>query len=205
MRTKYKQWAVDYLEIHPELVINELKEDDPFLSGHPLEMEIGSGKGDFIFSLASRNPNVHYLAIEKIKTVAGMMAKKLSDNDIQNVKVIPLDVEVILSIIPKGSVDKIYLNFSDPWPKKRHTKRRLTYITFLNRYYEILKSEARLIIKTDNDSLYEFTLEEIQNSKFKLIHHEFDYKFDEVNDAMSEYERKFREKRNPIHRIILEK
>ena len=205
MRTKYKQWAVDYLLEHPEMAMNELNLKDSFLHAKHLEIEIGSGKGDFIFSLATRNPSINYLAVEKIKTVAGMMAKKLVDNDVKNVRVIPLDVEILLATLPKGSVDKIYLNFSDPWPKKRHYKRRLTYITFLNRYYDLLKDDSLVVIKTDNDSLYEFTLEQVTESKFKMITNEVNYKFDETNDAMSEYEAKFRQLGNPIHRIILKK
>ena len=205
MRTKYKQWAVDYLVEHPEMVMNELNLNDSFLHAKHLEIEIGSGKGDFIFSLATRNPSINYLAVEKIKTVAGMMAKKLVDNDVKNVRVIPLDVEILLATLPKESVDKIYLNFSDPWPKKRHYKRRLTYITFLNRCYDLLKDGSLVVIKTDNDSLYEFTLEQVGESKFKMITYEVDYKFDETSDAMSEYEAKFRQLGNPIHRIILKK
>ncbi len=204
MRTKYKKWAVDYLSLHPEIVKEEINLKDEFYNS-PLEIEIGSGKGDFIIGLASKHPDVHYMAIEKIQTVAGMMAKKIVEAELKNIYVIPLDVEVILASLPKGSINKLYLNFSDPWPKKRHTKRRLTYIKFLERYYELLKDDSYINIKTDNDSLYEFTLEEITKTKFKLIKSEFDYKFDEINDSMSEYERKFRIQNKPIHRIVLQK
>ena len=203
MRTKFKRWAVDYLDDNPRIMLN-IDNTNPFLKGFPLEIEIGSGKGDFIIDKARRHPDTHYLAVEKVKTVAGMMAKKLDEENIENVKVLPLDIATIFEQIEKGSIDKIYLNFSDPWPKKKHAKRRLTYISFLEQYYEMLKDNCYLNIKTDNDSLYEFTLEEITKSKFTLVKEEFDYIFEE-DDSMSEYERKFREKGNKIHRIILKK
>ena len=203
MRTKYKQWAVDYLVEHPELVIEKIDLNDPFFTS-PIELEIGSGKGDFIISLASRHLSTHFLAVERTRTIAGMMAKKITESELLNIRVIPLDVEVVLSSLPNGSVNKIYLNFSDPWPKKRHEKRRLTYIKYLNRYYELLKDGSFIYIKTDNDSLFEFTKEQIALSKFKLIKEEFDYVFDNA-DAMSEYEAKFRASGNKIHRIIIQK
>ncbi len=202
MRTKYKQWAVDYLKDHLDIVLDKIDYNDPFFK--EIEIEIGSGKGDFILSLASRNPNTNYLAIEKVKTVAGMMAKKVVESELNNVRVIAEDVEVLLGQLKENSVNKIYLNFSDPWPKKRHEKRRLTHINFLNKYYHVLKEGSFVVIKTDNDSLYEYTLEVIPTSKFTLMKNEIDYIFEE-DDAMSEYEAKFRAKGNKIHRIILKK
>lgn len=203
MRTKYKRWAVDYLDDNPERVITSINLKDKFFKA-PLEIEIGSGKGDFIIGKAIKNPKIHYLAIEKVKTVAGMMAKKLDDEEIPNVKVVPLDIVEVFDSLKDDSLNKIYLNFSDPWPKKKHAKRRLTYITFLNRYYSLLKPGSLLVIKTDNDSLYEFTLEQVELSLFTLVKAEFDYVFEE-DDSMSEYEKKFRELGNKIHRIILKK
>ncbi len=203
MRTKFKRWAVDYLIEHPDRVINEIDFTNPFFDD-TLEVEIGSGKGDFIIQKARMNPNVHFLAIEKVRTVAGMMAKKLDDEVIDNVRVVPLDIATIFESFKKESINKIYLNFSDPWPKKKHAKRRLTYISFLENYYSLLKNNSYLIIKTDNDSLYDFSLEQIELSKFTLVKAEFDYIF-ESDDAMSEYEKKFREVGNKIHRIILKK
>ena len=204
MRTRYKQWAVDYLENNPNIVIDKLDLKSDFFK-RPISIEIGSGKGEFIYDLAKMNPDHHFLAVERNQTVAGMMAKKLNEDEIKNVLVCPLDIAKLFEQIPDEFFDDIYLNFSDPWPKKKHAKRRLTFITFLEQYYKLLKSGGHIYIKTDNDGLYEFTLEEIEKTKFHLELKEFDYQFDEAHDAMTGYERKFREMGQPIHRIILKK
>ena len=202
MRTKYRQWAVDYLGEHPEVVMEEIDFSDGFFVDKPLRVEIGSGKGDFIVSMAKRNPNINYLAVEKVRTVAGILAKKIVDEQITNVKVFPNDINIIFDGMKDESIDEIYLNFVDPWPKKRHAKRRLTFQTFLEQYHRILKNGGKLIFKSDNDGLFTYSIEEFQNSRFSLVSHEEKYEFDEKNDAMSEYEKKFRDKGQDIHRII---
>ena len=202
MRAKYRQWAVDYLDLHPEVVLEKIDFSDSFFKDKPLRMEIGSGKGDFIVEMAKRNPDVNYLAVERVRTVAGMLSKKVVEEELSNVKVFPNDINIIFSEIPYGSVDEIYLNFVDPWPKKRHAKRRLTFITFLNHYYQILKPAGRVLFKSDNDGLFEYSAEEFKNTKFKVEVIEEDYLFDEANDAMTEYEKKFRSLGQKIHRII---
>ena len=205
MRTKFKQWAVDYLGEHPELVLEKIDFADEFFSKSKLAFEIGSGKGDFIVNIAKKNPDIHYLAIEKVKTVAGMMAKKIVDEQVSNVKVFANDASIIFNEIKDNFVDIIYLNFVDPWPKKKHAKRRLTFITFLNQYYRILKDDGLLIFKSDNDGLFEFSKEEITKTKFKMVAVEENYIFDEQNDVMTEYETKFRNLNQNIHRLILKK
>lgn len=202
MRTKYKQWAVDFLDEHPEIVIEKINLDDCFFA-KPIFIEIGSGKGDFIVGTALKHPENNYLAVEKVKTVSGMMSKKIVDNDVKNIRVFANDAQFLFEQIPENFVNGIFLNFVDPWPKKKHAKRRLTFHTFLEQYYKILKPGAKLIFKSDNDGLYAFTLEEIDQTKFKLITNEEDYKFDEENDVMTEYENKFRSLGQKIHRIIL--
>ena len=202
MRAKYRQWAVDYLELHPEVVLEHIDFSDDYFKNKPIKVEIGSGKGDFIIGMAKRNPDVNFLAVERVRTVAGMMAKKIVEEGITNVKVFPNDINIIFDEIKDESIDEIYLNFVDPWPKKRHAKRRLTFITKLNQYYRILKPKGLLKFKSDNAGLYEYTVEELANTKFKVLESTTDYIFDEINDAMSEYEKKFREKGQNIHRII---
>lgn len=204
MRTKFKQWAVDYLVEHHEIVVDKIDLDNPFFK-KPISLEIGSGKGDFILAYSQMHPEMNFLAIERVGTVAGMMAKKLVEADVKNVLVFPLNVRVAFEQIPENSVESIYLNFVDPWPKKRHAKRRLTFKSFLDQYYRILKKGGYLYFKSDNDGLFDFTLEEIANSKFRLVSDLKDYQFDEQNDAMTEYERKFRDIGQPIHRIVLQK
>ena len=205
MRTKYKQWAVDLISEHPELVIQKVDLKDSFFKNDNLFVEIGSGKGDFIVSSALKNPNNSYLAVERVQTVAGMMCKKIIDSKIQNVRVFANDVALLFDQLPNECFKGIYLNFVDPWPKKRHEKRRLTFINFLNQYYRLLKKGGRLLFKSDNDGLYEYSLEEITLTKFRVISSEFDYLIDEKSDSMTEYERKFREKGQKIHRIVMEK
>ena len=205
MRTKYKQWAVDYVDQHPEIAIQKLNIKDSFFHEKPVIFEIGSGKGDFVAAISLAHPEYNYLAIERVKTVAGMMSKKLVEQGNKNVMVFPWNAELIFDEIDDGFVHSIYLNFSDPWPKKRHEKRRLTYITFLNQYYRILKKGGHLYFKSDNDELYEYTKEELKLTKFKVVSDQENYQFDAETDFITEYENKFRSAGKSIHRIILEK
>ena len=205
MRTKYKLWAVDYVEDHPEIALPKIDTKSKYFQEKPVIFEIGSGKGDFIAAISLAHPEYNYLAVERVKTVAGMMCKKLVDQGNENVKVFPWNAEIIFESVEDNFVHSIYLNFSDPWPKKKHEKRRLTYISFLEQYYRMLRKGGRLYIKTDNDSLYEYTREEIKLTKFKVISDEENYEFDSETDFITEYENKFRSVGKSIHRIILEK
>ena len=205
MRTKYRQWAVDYLTEHPEVVFEQIDFNNPFFLDKPFRMEIGSGKGDFIVEMAKKNPDINFLGVERVPTIAGMMVKKIVEEGISNVKVFANDINIIYEEIKDGSVDGIYLNFVDPWPKKRHAKRRLTFINCLNQYYRILKKDGLVIFKSDNDGLFEFTNEELTKTKFKVLVSEEKYEFDSTKDAMTEYETKYRLKGLNIHRIIFEK
>ena len=205
MRTKYKQWAVDYVEQHPEIALEKFNQNDKFFQEKPVIFEIGSGKGDFIAAISLAHPEYNYLAIEKVKTVAGMMCKKLVEQGNKNVMVFPWSAELIFESVDEGFVHSIYLNFSDPWPKKKHEKRRLTYISFLEQYYRILRKGGRLYFKTDNDDLYIYTREEFKLTKFKVISDQENYEFDPETDFITEYENKFRSVGKSIHRIILEK
>ena len=204
MRTKFKPWAVSYLKEHQEIILDDIEKNQKFFAKE-IYIEIGSGKGDFILGMSRLYPDINFIAIEKVESVAGVMAKKIVDNDIKNVLIYPGDIVNLFSSLKDKSIGKIFLNFSDPWPKKKHAKRRLTFIKFLNEYYRLLKDDGELIFKSDNDGLYEFSLEEIKLSKFNLIDNTFDYIFDDRCDAMSEYEKKFREKGQKIHRFVLKK
>src|SRR5574344_153865 len=204
MRTKFKQWAVDYLGEHPEIILPKIDVESEYFK-KPIFLEVGSGKGDFILNFSSMHLDTNFIAIERVESVAGMMAKKLVDAKAENVLVFPFDARIAFEQLPENYVQAIYLNFVDPWPKKRHAKRRLTYKTFLQQYYRVLKSGGYLFFKSDNDGLYEFTMEEIKESKFTLVSSEAEYMFTESTDAMTEYEWKFRDLGQPIHRIVLKK
>ena len=205
MRTKYKQWAVDYVDKHPEIAIQKIDIKSDFFQEKPVIFEVGSGKGDFIAAISLAHPEYNYLAIERVKTVAGIMCKKLVEQGNKNVMVFPWNVEILFDEIKEGFVHSIYVNHADPWPKARHEKRRLTYITFLEQYYRVLRKGGRLYIKTDNDGLYEYTKEELKLTKFKVVSDEENYQFDPETDFITEYENKFRSIGKSIHRIILEK
>ena len=205
MRVKYKPWAVQYLVDHPEVAKEKFDPNDDFFKAPKIALEIGSGKGDFILTLAKRNPDTHYVSVEVIRSVAGVLAKKIVDNKMDNILLYPVDVEFLFEAIPDGFFDVIYLNFSDPWPKKKHAKRRLTFHKFLDQYHRLLKENGKVIFKTDNTDLYEFSMEEFKNSKFINISFIDDYVFDETNDAMTEYETKFRAEGKIIHKIIAQR
>ena len=201
MRTKYKPWAKPFIEEHTEVMcsFDKLNEQGPYY------LEIGSGKGQFLLDMAIKNPNLTFIGVERNVTCAGFTAKKLVENEIKNAKLVFADAGQITPSINSDSVDGIFLNFSDPWPKKRHTKRRLTSESFLSEYYRILKSGGRLIFKTDNHDLFTYSLEVIASSAFKLIDANYDYDGKDEFDAMTEYEKSFREEGQPIYRLILEK
>ncbi len=204
MRTKFKQWAVDYLKEHHEIVIDKIDQNSDFFK-KDLYAEIGSGKGDFILNFSRFHPEYSFLAVERVETVAGMMAKKLVEAQINNVLVFPFDGKILFEQLQDESLNGIFLNFVDPWPKKKHAKRRLTYIDCLNEYYRLLKKGGHLYFKSDNQGLFLFTLEELKKSKFIVESVDDNYDFDEYNDAMSEYEKKFRNLNMPIYRIVLKK
>lgn len=202
MRTKYKKWAVDYIKDHPEIILHD--ENISSYLDKKLNIEIGAGKGDFVIGMALSHVDEFFIAVEKISSVGGIAAKKMNELHLPNALLYPSDVVNLFSLLPDNSINNIYLNFSDPWPKKRHEKRRLTYIKFLNEYYRILKPNGYLIFKSDNDDLYQYSLEEITLSPFKLISKDDDYQL-LSDDVETEYEHKFRSLGNKIHRFILRK
>ncbi len=205
MRGRFKKWASPFLEEHNELVLKGIDANDAFFQKGDLRLEVGAGKGDFVIGMAKKNPNANFLAIEREVSIAGIMAKKIVESELSNIRVINSDFDILLPELEKLKFNTIYLNFSDPWPKKRHEKRRLTHIKRLEEFAKLLKDDGEMRIKTDNDSLYAFTLEQIPLSPFEIYLNEEDYKFDEENDVASEYERNFRSTGKSIHRILMRK
>ena len=201
MRTKYKPWAKPYIEEHTEVMcpfdnINNYKN---------YYLEIGSGKGQFLVNMAKNHPDTFFIGMERNVTCAGFTAKKLVEGEITNAKLVYADAGQVLPSIEAESVEGIFLNFSDPWPKKRHAKRRLTSDSFLGQYYRILKKGAKLIFKTDNYDLFTYSLEILENSTFKLVEANYSYDGKDPFDEITEYEASFRELGQPIYRLILEK
>ena len=201
MRTKYKPWAEPFIEEHTEVMcpfdqVNDYKD---------CYLEIGSGKGQFLLEMAKKYPDITFIGVEVNVTCAGFTAKKLVENQITNAKLVRANAQVMTPTIKDNSIEGIFLNFSDPWPKKRHAKRRLTSNSFLLEYHRILKSGAKLIFKTDNLDLFNYSLEVIKESPFKLVDANYNYDGKDPFDALTEYEASFRELGQPIYRLILEK
>lgn len=177
-----------------------------FNNDNPLYIEIGMGKGQFITTLAKQNPNINYIGIERYTSVLLRAIQKVEEEEIPNLRFICFDAVDILDIFACHEVDRIYLNFSDPWPKDRHAKRRLTSSTFLNRYNSILTLDGHIEFKTDNRDLFDFSVEEINNHLlWKLDAVTYDLHNDSVmneGNVMTEYEEKFSSQGNPIFKLI---
>ncbi|WP_455714772.1 tRNA (guanosine(46)-N7)-methyltransferase TrmB, partial [Anaerosporobacter sp.] len=162
------------------------------------------GKGKFIQTLAMNNPNINYIGIEKYSSVLIRAIEKQNELDIENLYFIRMDAEEIVDIFEKGEVDQIYLNFSDPWPKDRHAKRRLTSKEFFGRYNLILNKDGLVIFKTDNKDLFDFSVEEIPQANWKLKDVTYDLHNSEFveGNVMTEYEEKFVTEGKPINRLV---
>ncbi len=175
-----------------------------FGNDHPIHIEVGMGKGQFIIEMARRNPEINYIGIEKYSSVLVRAVEKLEDFEQNNLRLIRMDAENIEEVFDKDEVDRIYLNFSDPWPKDRHAKRRLTSTRFLERYNNILTPEGRVMFKTDNKDLFDFSLEQVEEAGWILENHTYDLHHSEYNEGnvMTEYEEKFSAKGNPICRLV---
>lgn len=206
MRMKNKKWSIPFLNEHKEIALYEVSYDNEllkdFINHQPLFLEIGTGKGDFILNMAKNNPDAHFIGIEKSITCLAITAKKIVNEDIKNVLLIADDVSKVFAYLPQGSIDKLFLNFSDPWPKKRHEKRRLTYKTFLDEYKKILKSNGEIIMKTDNIDLFNYSIESFTSNGFILEQVNFDYDGLDTNDVMTEYERFFRDEGTKINKLV---
>jgi len=177
-----------------------------FGNDNPIHIEIGMGKGRFIMDLAALNPNINYIGIERYTSVLLRAVQKMEENPLPNVRFLCVDAATLPEIFAKEEVNRIYLNFSDPWPKDRHARRRLTSSEFLSRYDQFLAKNGRLEFKTDNVGLFDFSLEEINNSDaWHIDVHTYDLHEDPMlnfGNVMTEYEEKFSSKGNPICKLI---
>ena len=177
-----------------------------FGNDHPIHIEIGMGKGRFLMDMATLHPEINYVGIEKYSSVLLRGIQKQEELQLPNVMFIRMEAEYITEVFAKDEVDRIYLNFSDPWPKDRHAKRRLESREFLKRYNEILVPEGVVEFKTDNMDLFEFAMEEVEPAGWKLrqwtkdLHH--DPKMNAGN-VMTEYEERFSSVGNPICKYVI--
>lgn len=205
MRLRHKPWAAELLAAHREIALelSDLDSLPPFS-----RLEIGSGRGEFLIAKAEAEPKVRFLGVEVNETAFAIACKKLVERESHpaNVVFLHADIERVLPKISDGSVEEIYLNFNDPWPKRRHERRRLTHPTKLTEYLRILSSCGRLLFKSDNDLYYAASKEYLNEfGRFATVVCSDDYKADDPSDRQSEYERKFRDRGQPIHRIVATK
>lgn len=194
------------LSLSPPIVLDPKEQkgkwQNYFNNENEIHLEIGVGKGNFISTLASQNPNINYIGLEKVEEVLLIATKKVVEKNLDNVKIIWGDVNDILDYFAPQELDRLYINFCDPWPKKRHAKRRLTYRDFLDLYKKILKDEGSIHYKTDNQKLFEFSLNEFCYKKWNLKNISLDL-YDNLpeGNVATEYEQKFVNKGSKIFRL----
>ncbi|MRH42811.1 tRNA (guanosine(46)-N7)-methyltransferase TrmB [Aquibacillus halophilus] len=206
MRARNKPWADDFLKENNHIVeLTPFDHKDKwktvFNDNNPIHLEIGTGKGQFITGMAKQHKDVNFIGIEIAKSIIVSAVQKVSDSEQGNIRLINEDAKDLREFFGENEVEKIYLNFSDPWPKSRHEKRRLSYNTFLEQYRDILTENGEIILKTDNKSLFEYSL--VSFSKFGMELDEVLLNLHEENDplnVMTEYEEKFSEKGQAIYR-----
>ena len=176
-----------------------------FGNENPIHIEIGMGKGQFIMKLAKEHPDINYIGIERYSSVLLRALQKMEIEPLPNIRFLCMDASIITEVFDKEEVAKIYLNFSDPWPKERHAKRRLTSRQFFERYDKILAGNGVVEFKTDNDDLFAFSMEEVAEAGWTLDAHTYDLHHDPVlneGNVMTEYEEKFSSLGHPIHKLI---
>ena len=179
-----------------------------FGNDNPVRIEVGCGKGRFIMDLAEENPEVNYVGIEKYSSVLLRALQKQEERELTNVRFIRMEAEIIAEVFEKEEADRIYLNFSDPWPKERHAQRRLTSASFLARYDQILKKDGQIEFKTDNRDLFDFSLTELNTAGWHAEAVTFDLHADKTmneGNIMTEYEERFSAKGNPIFKYIIKR
>ncbi|GGE30863.1 tRNA (guanosine(46)-N7)-methyltransferase TrmB [Streptococcus himalayensis] len=210
MRVRNRKGATELLENNPQYVVlnpadAKGKWQDIFGNDHPIHVEVGSGKGAFITGMARQNPEINYIGIDIQKSVLSYALDKVLATDAPNIKLLWVDGSDLTNYFEKAEIDRLYLNFSDPWPKKRHEKRRLTYKSFLDTYKEILPEKGEIHFKTDNRGLFEYSLVSFSQYGMRLKGVWLDlHASDMEGNVMTEYEKKFSNKGQVIYRVEAE-
>lgn len=202
MRVRRRKGVETLLAEHADIVLREpVNWNKIFDNRHPLQIEVGCGKGDFVVGMATKHPELNFVGIDLQATVISYALDKVLLSDIPNVKLLLKDGKELTEYFSENSVDKLYLNFSDPWPKKRHEKRRLTYKNFLTIYEGLLQPRGKIAFKTDNRGLFEYSLAEMSQYGMQLERVWLDLHKDlMIENIQTEYERKF-SKKGPIYRL----
>lgn len=210
MRLRRKPHAKELVSNHPRVVSEPErirgKWRSLFGNDNPIHVELGAGKGRFLSTVCGLKPDINWIGVERIEEVLLMALKKADETECENLRFLWTDVARLAEIFDRGEVDRIYLHFSDPWPKRRHAKRRLTHRRFLALYRQVLKPGGNLLLKTDSRDLYLFTLEELELSRFRVLEQSEDLHrspYAEEN-IMTEYEEKFVSAGLPIYYVLAE-
>ena len=209
MRLKHVKGAEEAIAAN-EYVVHDAKErpgkwQELFGNDHPIHIEIGMGKGQFLMELARRNPDINYLGMERYSSVLLRALQKMEEEPLPNLYFLCEDAAELPEMFANGELNRIYLNFSDPWPKARHAKRRLTSTEFLARYNLVLAADGQIEFKTDNMDLFDFSLESVEEAGWKLVGCSWDLHHDPTmneGNIMTEYEEKFSAKGNPIYKLV---
>ncbi|RSI06645.1 tRNA (guanosine(46)-N7)-methyltransferase TrmB [Streptococcus sanguinis] len=207
MRVRNRKGATELLEAHPQYVILNPADAkgrwrEIFGNDHPIHVEVGSGKGAFVSGMAKANPEINYIGIDIQKSVLSYALDKVLATDVPNIKLLWVDGSDLTDYFEDGEIDRLYLNFSDPWPKKRHEKRRLTYQSFLATYQQILPENGEIHFKTDNRGLFEYSLVSFSQYGMKLKGVWLDLHASDFEDnVLTEYEQKFANKGQVIYRV----
>ena len=208
MRVKHKKWAVPLMEAHPEMMTMDPASfkgrwQERFAKPQPLQVEVGMGKGQFIIGMAKAHPEINFIGLEIESTVAAIALKNALPEQLPNLTLVRGDGAGLDTYFEDGSIDRLYLKFSDPWPKTRHEKRRLTYKTFLANYQQVVKPGGGLEFKTDNQGLFEYSLTSLNN--FGMI---FDGVWLNLHESPenegnveTEYEQRFASLGQPIYKL----
>lgn len=201
MRLRYKPNAIDELKENPLMVFEpedfKGKWKEVFNNDNPIELEIGAGKGDFVKQMALENPDKNYIALEMSIKAFVLASRKFDMEETPNIRGIIGDAENLEDMFEKGDISKIYLNFSTPWPKRKHHKRRLSHKVFLDRYAKIAKKGAILELKTDNREFFDDSLKYFEDYGLEILKKDYDISIEE-SGVLTEYERKWRKKSIPI-------
>lgn len=208
MRLRKKPWVAEAIKQYSNFVYENADNSfrgqwrNIFDNSAPLHVELGTGKGRFITEQAALHTNVNFVGIEAQLDVLFYAAQKAAAKELTNIRLLVFDINNVLDIFDDHEIDRLYINFCDPWPKARHAKRRLTHVNFLNKYRQIIKSGGRLEFKTDNAALFEFSLEQFAENGLAVEHVTYDLHSSEFaeNNIMTEYEKKFSGLGMRIHR-----
>ncbi|KAA0549048.1 tRNA (guanosine(46)-N7)-methyltransferase TrmB [Bacillus sp. BGMRC 2118] len=206
MRLRHKPWAKDKLAEHASIVVHNPEEQkgkwhELFGNDNPIHIEVGTGKGRFITGMAKANPHINYIGIELQDSVIVGALDLIIEHATPNIRLLNQNADDLQSFFARNEIDRVYLNFSDPWPKNRHEKRRLTYKTYLKMYEDILVEKGEIHFKTDNQGLFEYSLRSFSEYGLLLKFVSLDlHKSDFEGNIMTEYEEKFASKGNRIYR-----